>query len=285
MTTRFVAHVATLPRRFPGPPAVATIGWLPNKQQRVQATFASWNYSFIVHGQGVYGVDGISRAVDAPMVITQRPEKHYDYGPQTSWAELFVIYDVQSVAPQSSFHGQLGDCWPILTPLLVRPVLDEIISICTSEQLDQAVDRLDRLCELAVIESLRPASYQHRGSLGQIEMIHELVQQHLHEALDFDQLAADASLSPTHFRRLWRQHYGLPPGRYVNEMRLRRACRDLVESTRPIGDIAAAVGFTDQLYFARCFRRFTGLSASDYRHRHRLTTGLHLLKGPGQTLT
>ena len=36
----------------------------------------------------------------------------------------------------------------------------------------------------------------------------------------------------------------------------------------PIGEIAALVGFTDQFYFCRVFRKTTGLSPLEYRKKH-----------------
>lgn len=50
--------------------------------------------------------------------------------------------------------------------------------------------------------------------------------------------------------------------------RLEEACRLLVETRLKIGEIAAAAGFRDPLYFSRRFRLETGVTAAAYRRSH-----------------
>ena len=61
----------------------------------------------------------------------------------------------------------------------------------------------------------------------------------------------------------------VPPGQFVTQLRIRQACRLLVETDKGIGEIARMVGFSDPLYFARRFRREVGEPASTYRQRNR----------------
>ena len=50
-----------------------------------------------------------------------------------------------------------------------------------------------------------------------------------------------------------------------DKARLNRAKRLLAESSAPVIDIASAVGILDQAYFARFFRKHTGMTPSAYR--------------------
>jgi len=52
------------------------------------------------------------------------------------------------------------------------------------------------------------------------------------------------------------------------QLRIGEACRLLVETHLSVGEIAAATGFTDPLYFYRRFRIETGATATDYRKNH-----------------
>ncbi len=60
-----------------------------------------------------------------------------------------------------------------------------------------------------------------------------------------------------------------PPGQFVTQLRIREACRLLVQTDKSVGEIARMVGFNDPLYFARRFQRAVGESASAYRRRNR----------------
>ena len=51
---------------------------------------------------------------------------------------------------------------------------------------------------------------------------------------------------------------------------MREACRLLAETTRPIKDIAHAVGFADELYFSRRFHGEHGCSPARYRKTYSL---------------
>ncbi len=52
---------------------------------------------------------------------------------------------------------------------------------------------------------------------------------------------------------------------FHNEVRMNAACKLLRSTLMPIGEISATLGYTDMLYFSRCFHRFTGCSPTEYR--------------------
>ena len=55
--------------------------------------------------------------------------------------------------------------------------------------------------------------------------------------------------------------------RYLERLRIDRAREHLVMTGRPIAEIAAAVGFADPDWFARVFKRRTGVSPRGFRAR------------------
>lgn len=82
-------------------------------------------------------------------------------------------------------------------------------------------------------------------------------------------LARTAGLSPSHFSALFRAATGGGVVEYTKRLRMARARELLITSSREIGDIAEAVGYTDAFYFSRQFRTVHGCSPSDYRSAHR----------------
>jgi AraC-like DNA-binding protein len=52
---------------------------------------------------------------------------------------------------------------------------------------------------------------------------------------------------------------------YLTNTRLRRAERELLTTDRPVGEIAAAVGFNSVAYFISCFRQKNKVSPTVYR--------------------
>jgi len=76
----------------------------------------------------------------------------------------------------------------------------------------------------------------------------------LAENVTISELAALVSLSPAHFSALFRNTTGMPPHQYRNRLRLEPARRLLESGSSPCA-AALAMGFYDQSYLARHFRR------------------------------
>ena len=56
---------------------------------------------------------------------------------------------------------------------------------------------------------------------------------------------------------------------FINREKIRLACRLLSEQEVSQEDAAVSVGIGDVKYFRRLFRRFTGMTITEYRKLHR----------------
>lgn len=79
------------------------------------------------------------------------------------------------------------------------------------------------------------------------------------------ELASTANMSESHFRRSFKQCFGVAPQEFVVQQRLRRAATMLTETDQSIAHIALECGFGDQSHFSRQFRRFFGYPPRSYR--------------------
>ncbi|WP_369809177.1 helix-turn-helix domain-containing protein [Oceanicoccus sp. KOV_DT_Chl] len=59
--------------------------------------------------------------------------------------------------------------------------------------------------------------------------------------------------------------------KWRDEKRIAYACQLLAHSNKPINTIADQVGYSDPLYFTRCFRRQMGSSPRQYRCSYQTT--------------
>lgn len=92
---------------------------------------------------------------------------------------------------------------------------------------------------------------------------------HAREAINLDDAAREAGLSPFHFLRLFRNVLGVTPHQYLVRSRLRRAAKLLAEEERAITEIAFDVGFGDLSNFVRSFHRAAGVSPRAFRQASR----------------
>jgi AraC-like DNA-binding protein len=91
------------------------------------------------------------------------------------------------------------------------------------------------------------------------------MQAHMQETISLDTLASIAGLSTYHFCRMFKQSTGMPPHRYLAQMRIDRAKELLKQTGTPIGDIAFGTGFGSASQFSHFFRKHAGCTPQEYR--------------------
>ncbi len=97
-----------------------------------------------------------------------------------------------------------------------------------------------------------------QASPSRLQASLEYIHRHYAEPLTVQALAALEFLSPSRFSALFRRLMGASPQQYLISLRMQTA-RELIRSTdMPVKQVAAAVGYQDQLYFSRLFHRTFG---------------------------
>lgn len=82
-------------------------------------------------------------------------------------------------------------------------------------------------------------------------------------------LAALASTSEEHLRRLCQKSLGRSPGKQLATLRIAHAAHLLATTTEKIEAIAHGVGYVNPFAFSNTFKRLTGFRPSDYRAKPR----------------
>lgn len=82
-----------------------------------------------------------------------------------------------------------------------------------------------------------------------------------------EQAAADLGMNYETFRRLFKDHSGMPPHRYHRQQLVNLAASMLDSTDLKSAEIARTLGFCDEAYFSRVFKKVTGRSPRAYRSR------------------
>jgi AraC family transcriptional regulator len=72
-------------------------------------------------------------------------------------------------------------------------------------------------------------------------------------------------LSPYHFARTFKQSIGLPPHRYLTSRRIEKAKNLLAKPTMSVTEIGLGLGFSEISSFTTAFRKYAGLTPTEYR--------------------
>jgi transcriptional regulator GlxA family with amidase domain len=115
-------------------------------------------------------------------------------------------------------------------------------------------------------------SAQLAGQLANREPLRDVQQwiaDHPAADLSVEALASQASLSPRQFARAFAAEVGMPPGRYVDRVRLETARRRLEDTADGVEQTARSCGYGTPEAMRRAFLRTLGVSPGEYRRRFR----------------
>jgi AraC-like DNA-binding protein len=87
------------------------------------------------------------------------------------------------------------------------------------------------------------------------------------ETVSLQKLSKIACLSPFHFHRSFKAAYEQSPLQFVTQLRLKKACRLLKQTNRPINDIVIECGFENSSSFIRFFKNRYQNTPLDYRKK------------------
>ncbi|MDE5818552.1 MAG: AraC family transcriptional regulator [Lachnospiraceae bacterium] len=98
-----------------------------------------------------------------------------------------------------------------------------------------------------------------------VNRILSYVEKNLGNDLTLEEIAKEFHYSKFYVERVFKEHTGQPLHRYMKSRRLNEAAKKLVETRRPIVEIALEAGYHSQQAFTQAFHEVYGLSPQKYR--------------------
>ncbi|NUU76735.1 response regulator [Paenibacillus xylanilyticus] len=95
--------------------------------------------------------------------------------------------------------------------------------------------------------------------------IHQYIKHHLEDDLSLTRIAQEVSLNPSYLSRWYKRITGKGISEYIYDRRIERSKELLLGSTCKMHEISAKVGFSDQHYFYRFFKKAIGCTPQEYR--------------------
>jgi AraC-like DNA-binding protein len=153
------------------------------------------------------------------------------------------------------------------------PSLAERLRI-THAVLEGDTDRLQKEC--ALLETLGDlvirygskterddASLPATRSSAALRRVRDLLEAEYARTVTIRELADAAGLSTFHLIRVFRASFGLPPYKYLEQVRIQQA-RRLIRQGFPLTHVVHATGFADQSHLTRYFKRIVGVTPGTY---------------------
>ncbi|MFT4103320.1 MAG: AraC family transcriptional regulator [Burkholderiaceae bacterium] len=99
----------------------------------------------------------------------------------------------------------------------------------------------------------------------QLKVVTDYITEHAAGTIRLQDLAGLVGMSQSHFSHAFKASTELPPHQWQLNARIERSKRLLAAGDRPLTEIAAEAGFSDQAHFTRVFRRMVGETPAAWR--------------------
>lgn len=163
-----------------------------------------------------------------------------------------------------------------LTTLLSRVAMEggakpESIYQLNSQFLFQLYEEqeLEELCLLMqeVLESFMSSMFREKDKGNPyVRKALRYMCDHYSEHLELDQVADFVGLSPSYFSTLFRQTVGTSFREHLNWIRVEESKHLLLNKQYTLADIAISMGFPDQSYYCKVFKKIVGITPGKYRY-------------------
>lgn len=150
----------------------------------------------------------------------------------------------------------------------------EVESLPLKSGIEKITALLIILEKLAKEKSRKLASEYFRALSGKeneerINVICQYLQRHANESVQLQKVAELVHLSRSAFCKFFKRATGKTLSDYVNDIRIGNACEQLIESDKPVNEIAYRTGFDSLTYFNRVFLKKKKMTPRKFREHFR----------------
>lgn len=107
-----------------------------------------------------------------------------------------------------------------------------------------------------------------------LETIKSYIHQHYAESISINDIANNFGIKRRYLTSVFQRYIGSSPIEYLTAYRILKAQELLLLTDKQILEISNSVGYVDNLYFSRVFKKKTGMSPTEYRkHKSHFSMG------------
>ena len=147
----------------------------------------------------------------------------------------------------------------------VNALFEQLFSSHDLEENRRKLASTTAICSLVQYYFENSNIIRSNSDADRIRQVVAYIDEHYTENITVKELAKLANYSESHLSKCFRDATGLPPMRYLNNVRIKQAKVLLQFSNEPVGVIMERCGFTDAAYFSRVFKKVIGYCPQVFR--------------------
>ena len=123
---------------------------------------------------------------------------------------------------------------------------------------------------LTINRYIKEGKQTKNDTINDIERAVHYFNENYSKPISVEQYASEHLMSVNWFIHSFKNVMKVPPMQYIVSLRIAAAKGYLENSNKNIAEIAATVGYDNALYFSRLFRKYTGMTPSEYRKKNKV---------------
>ena len=218
-----------------------------------------WLIHYIMDGEGIFRKGDTEYRLCASQMFVIRPGDltYYEADAERPWRYIWIGFE----------------CNADIAQMLTEPV----VTLPQGKPLFEALQKAEGMCAgkeaylCAKIWELLYLISSDQKNVGRkelyIQQAKNFIESEYMVGITVREVADRLGLDRSYFSNLFRASQGKTPQQYLNEVRMRQAATLLAGLGYSVTETAASVGYADVFAFSRTFKKFYGISPSEYRHR------------------
>ena len=216
---------------------------------------------YIEEGSGYFiSGQGEPRKTGPGNVMLLFPDEPHAYYPEDTWITKWIVWG----GPESDIlriNGYISSDSPVIHDRgeAFSRAYEALVRVMAHEDLGAVLRRKIIILQM-VLGLYNESRFSKTGKRNsdRIEQAVQFIQDHTTEEIQIPTIASMCSMSTTHFRRLFKLHTGRSPQQYHLFLRV-SAAKQLLSEGKSIKETAYSVGYEDEFYFMRVFKKHAGI--------------------------
>ena len=182
------------------------------------------------------------------------------------WDVLYLEFSSECLPLLYHIHQSCGPAFHLEASSPLPEQMKQLYADAISNQLASVFD--NSKSAYAFLLDLADYALEHPAlSSPRVTLAKNYLDSHYYTTdLNLDEVADAVGLSKYHLCREFNHLYGISPGKYLANLRLQKSCALLLQSRQhTIAEIASLVGFSNDNYFCKVFRKAFGTTPTQYR--------------------
>ena len=181
------------------------------------------------------------------------------------WDVLYLEFSSECLPLLYHIHQSCGPAFHLEASSTLPEQMKQLYADAISNQLASVFD--NSKAAYAFLLDLADYALEHPALSSRVTLAKNYLDSNYYNTdLNLDEVADAVGLSKYHLCREFNHLYGISPGKYLANLRLQKSCALLLQSHQhTIAEIASMVGFSNDNYFCKVFRKAFGTTPTQYR--------------------